>query len=74
MRASIGTIKTNFFIFEEKNGILAVRFLKRSILRGILDVSSNLKKIFAGNIKVPGGPHVAHGPEVAQACFKSYLI
>ena len=23
--------------------------------------------MFAGHIKVPGGPHVAHGPGVAQA-------
>jgi len=27
-----------------------------------------LKKTFAGHVKVLGGPHVARGPDVAQAC------
>ena len=26
------------------------------------------KKIFTGHIKVLGGPHVARGPDIAQAC------
>jgi hypothetical protein len=29
----------------------------------------NLKKMFQAHIKVLGGPHVARGPDVAQACF-----
>ena len=28
------------------------------------------KQIIAGHIKVPGGPHVARGPDVAQACSR----
>ena len=28
------------------------------------------EKVLAGHIKVPGGPHVARGPDVAQTCFK----
>ncbi len=28
------------------------------------------KKMFAGHIKVLGGPHVAREPDVAQACSK----
>ncbi len=27
------------------------------------------KKVVAGHIKVRGGPHVARGPDVAQACY-----
>ena len=27
--------------------------------------------MFAGHIKMPGGPHVARGPDVAQACFQA---
>jgi hypothetical protein len=30
-------------------------------------------KLFASHIKVLGGPHVARGPDVAQACPKLYL-
>ena len=28
-------------------------------------------KMFAGHIKVPGGPHVACGPNIAQVCSSS---
>ncbi len=31
-----------------------------------------LKKMFAGYIKVLGGPDVSRGPDVAQACFIVY--
>ncbi len=30
------------------------------------------KEMFAGHIKVFGGPHVARGPDVAQACYRLY--
>ncbi len=32
-----------------------------------------LKEMFAGQIKVPGGLHVASGPDVNQACFTLYI-
>ena len=30
----------------------------------------HFEKMFAGHIKVLGGPHVARGPDVAQGWFK----
>ena len=59
--------------------ILAVHLLKRSILRGILMFHQpkykfwQLKKMFAGHIKVLGGPHVARGPDFAQPCPRGLL-
>jgi hypothetical protein len=32
-----------------------------------------LKKVFAGHIKVLGGPHVARGQDVAKAWFRQSL-
>jgi hypothetical protein len=40
---------------------------KKHSKRGIL-MFYQLKKTFAGRIKVLGGPHVAHGLDIAQAC------
>ena len=37
------------------------------MLRGIYTVLQP-KKMIAGHNKVPSGPHVARGPDVAQAC------
>ena len=61
------TFKTYLIWLLRENGLLAVRFFsKRTILRGIF-MFYQPKKLFMGHIKVPGGLHVARGPNVAQA-------
>jgi hypothetical protein len=49
-----------------ENGLIAIHFLKRGILKEAFLILYQPEK-FPGHIKVLGGPHVAHGPDVAQA-------
>ena len=41
---------------------------KEAFLQDFLMYSIISLKMFAGHIKVPRGPHVARGPDIAQAC------
>ena len=40
------------------------------ISNGLAAITENILKCFAGRIEGLGGPHLARGPWVAQACFK----
>ena len=62
MRASISIIWTYLIKLFSEKGLIAVHFLRGITLRGIFIVLSRQKNI--------RGPHEAHGPDVAQACFK----
>jgi hypothetical protein len=68
LRASISTIRTYLNLLSKENKLLTVNRTKRSILRAILKFYRLKKKMLAGHIKVLGGLHLAHRPDVAQAC------
>jgi len=51
-----------------KNGLLTVHFPKKEEFKDAFLMFYQPKKMFAGHINVLGGPHVARGPDVAQAC------
>jgi len=51
----------------EKKWAYSCPFYQNKHLKGHFLKFYQSKKIFAGHIKVLGGPHVARGPDVAQA-------
>jgi len=58
-------------IFEKKWAYCSPFYQNKHLKRHFL-MFYQYKKMFAGHIKVLGGPHVARGPDVAQACPRSY--
>jgi hypothetical protein len=71
-----GQYKNNMDLFDltfEKKLTFSSPISKKGIFKETFSMFWQPKKMFEGHIKVLGGPHVARGPDVAQACYRVSL-